>query len=93
MQIGHIAPENSGGMFLEPRLFSDYQINEIPAVVVRDTAISACPPGQSCWQVYPYDVVYGDVSLEYALQTVDKQGDSANIVAHRLLEQLRGNTQ
>jgi conjugal transfer pilus assembly protein TrbC len=81
--------ENNNGVIMDPRLFSDYQIIEVPAVVVRNTAIFLCKSDQSCWHVYPSDVVYGDVGLDYALQEIADQGDNTQEIAKRLLSQLR----
>lgn len=54
---------------LDPRLFVDYQITQVPAVVVRNRSLQ-CLPTQSCPTIYPYDVVYGDVPLDTALRTI-----------------------
>ncbi len=86
-QVHALLKEGSGGFILDPRLFEQYQINQVPAVIVRDTSAS-CLPNQSC--IYPYDVVYGDVSLEYALQTIAQQGENA-AVAQNLLQKMREN--
>ena len=37
--------DNKSGIVLDPRLFSDYQITAVPAVVVRNTRV-ACLPTQ-----------------------------------------------
>ncbi|HVV69611.1 MAG TPA: type-F conjugative transfer system pilin assembly protein TrbC [Gammaproteobacteria bacterium] len=86
-QIHGLLTEHSGWVILDPHLFDQYQINQVPAVVVRDTSTS-CSPDQSC--IYPYDIVYGNVNLEYALQTIAQRGDNIAI-AQTLLQKLREN--
>jgi conjugal transfer pilus assembly protein TrbC len=86
-RIHELLTERPGGFVLDPRLFEQYQINQVPAVVVRDTS-NSCLPSQSC--VYPYDVVYGNVSLEHALQTIAQRGDYATL-AQNLLQKMREN--
>jgi len=88
-QIAALIPNNQGGMVLEPRLFSDYQITQVPAVVVRNTAID-CPAAQSCPHIDPFDVVTGDIGLEAALTTIaDQSDDAASHIAHQELQRLR----
>ncbi len=87
-QIHGLLTEHSGGFMLDPRLFDQYQINQVPAVVVWDASAS-CSQAQSC--IHPYDVVYGNVSLEYALETIVKHGDNAAI-AKNLLQHMRETT-
>ena len=66
--------ESKNGMVLEPRLFADYQITQVPAVVVRNTAIT-CPMTQNCPHVYPFDVLMGDIGLEEALAVMAREND------------------
>ena len=89
-KIAALSTESKGGVVLEPRLFADYQITEVPAVVVRNTVI-ACAPTQNCPHAYPFDVVAGDVSLDAALSAVANQEDgSAREPARAALQLYRG---
>lgn len=74
----------SGGVLLDPRLFNQYHILQVPAVVVHQEKNRNCLPSQSCWRQENIDVVVGDVGLESALQTIADKGDNTQI-AQRLL--------
>lgn len=53
-----LAEDKAGGVDLNPIAFQEFKITQVPAVVVVDE------------NSHDYDVVYGNVSLEYALQTI-----------------------
>ena len=86
--VADLAPDNRGGVVLETRLFREYRIKQVPAVVVRRLNVQPCPANQSCWQEKNYDVVSGDVGLESALQQIADHGVTADI-AQSLLAQWR----
>lgn len=50
--------DQPGGLLIDPTLFKKYSIAQVPAVVVTS--------GNS------FDVVYGDVTLDYALESISK---------------------
>jgi conjugal transfer pilus assembly protein TrbC len=70
--------DNQGGVQIDPVLFRRFHIDRVPAVVVwRETN---CLPSQSCKE--SYDVVYGNVTLAFALQKiVDEQDDLSSVAA------------
>ncbi len=73
------------GVVLDPRLFTEYQITQVPAVLVRDRSVM-CLPTQTCLTTYPYDVVYGNVGLESALTVIaDQEDGAATTVAQKIL--------
>lgn len=89
-KIATLAADSQSGVVLEPRLFVDYHITHVPAVVVRNTTLT-CPSTQNCPHVYPFDVVTGDVGLDDALTTIADQPDSvtqnvARAALHKLGE-------
>lgn len=86
--VRELAPNNQGGVVLDTRLFRQYHIRQVPAVVVRKNNAQPCPTNQSCWENKDYDVVSGDVGLENALQQIVDQGVTAEI-AKRVLAQWR----
>lgn len=54
---------NQGGLEINPLVFREYHIAKVPAVVVVDESL------------HNFDIVYGNVSLEYALKIIaDKAG-------------------
>ena len=56
-----LADDKAGGVDLNPVAFQEYKITQVPAVVVMDESS------------HDYDVVYGNVSLDYALKTIAKK--------------------
>lgn len=90
-KLAEVAPDYKNSVVMDPRLFQVYQITTVPAVAVRNTSARACSPEESCWHLYPYNVVYGDVDLDYALQTIVNQGNNGGNIAERMLQQLRAN--
>jgi conjugal transfer pilus assembly protein TrbC len=85
-KIADLTRDNHGGVQLDPTLFQKFQIEQVPAVVVFKEA--SCLSSQSCLQ--DYDVVYGNVTLEYALQTIVDQHDALSPLASNAVHTLRG---
>ncbi len=83
--VAALSSEHQSGVVLDPRLFRQYHIQQVPTVVVvNPTALKPCLPNQSCWQPDTPDVVSGDIGLEAALRIVADRGDNA-VIAQRLL--------
>lgn len=80
-----LTQDNRGGVQIDPTAFQRFSIKQVPAVVV--TSGEACPDNQSCLD--HYDVVYGDVTLEYALQKIAKQQSAASKTAEAALLKLK----
>lgn len=79
--------KKKGGFEIDPPLFEKYHITGVPAVVVTTSAAS-CPPNESCLTP-PYDVVYGNVSLETSLTAITKYGDSGKTIASNVLQKMK----
>ncbi|HHS7962827.1 TPA: type-F conjugative transfer system pilin assembly protein TrbC, partial [Legionella pneumophila] len=76
------------GMQLDPILFKTFDIAMVPAVVyVKDTP--ACPANMDCKPV-SYDSLYGDVSLDYALEKMRGDEQSEDPVLDQMILRLRG---
>lgn len=84
-QMAELVKDNHGGLELDPTLFQQYHINKVPAVVVRKT--NACLPNQTCLD--NYHVIYGDVTLDYALNKIADQQDDISTLANAALQELR----
>ena len=69
-----LVPDNTGGLLLDPTLFQKFDIKQVPAVVISKP--SACSNEQSC--LPRFDVIYGDVTLDYALQQLQDKGNLAS---------------
>ena len=75
----------SDGVVIDPRLFKQYNINQVPAVVIRKSGNNTCLKTQSCWSQENFDVITGDIGLASALQEIAEHGDNASI-AQKLLQ-------
>lgn len=77
--VGELVEDQKGGVLIDPPLFKKYSITQVPAVVVREQDSNL------------FDVVYGDVTLDYALEKIVKMSsrtDSAQVVS--AISMLRG---
>jgi conjugal transfer pilus assembly protein TrbC len=86
-RMSDLTKDNHGGLQINPKLFEQFQIDKVPAVVV--TADTSCPSNISC--IAPFDVIYGDVTLAYALQKIADRNDAVSDIAKVELNQLRDN--
>jgi len=76
------------GMQLDPILFNAFAITAVPAVVyVKD--IPLCPANMNCKPV-DYDKLYGDVSLDYALEKLASNQFMNDPALHQMIFRLRG---
>lgn len=66
--VRELVKDQIGGLLIDPTVFKKYAINQVPAVVVVNNS--------------NFDVVYGDVSLDYALEKISKE---AQITERQLL--------
>lgn len=88
--IQKLSKKTGIGMQLDPILFKTFEISVVPAVVyVKD--IPDCPANMDCKPV-DYDILYGDVSLDYALEKmIGDEQSSKDPILHRMIQSLRGN--
>jgi conjugal transfer pilus assembly protein TrbC len=87
--VAALSNENQSGVVLDPRLFRQYHINQVPTVVVvHPTVLKPCLLNQSCWNPEVNDVIAGDIGLEAALRIMADRGDNA-VVAQQLLAEER----
>jgi conjugal transfer pilus assembly protein TrbC len=84
-KMAELAKDNHGGVQLDPTLFQRFHIEKVPAVVV--SLVQNCSPNQTCLD--DFDVIYGDVTAEYALTKISNQNDSVSKLAKAALLQLR----
>ena len=80
-KMAALAKDNHGGVQLDPTLFQRFHIEKVPAVVVSQA--KNCSPDQTC--VDDFDVIYGDVTAEYALTKIANQQDSVSKIAKEAL--------
>lgn len=84
-QMSQLINDNQNGVQLDPTLFKKFNIDKVPALVVREN--NTCLATQSC--IDKYDVIYGDVSMEYALNKIILKNDDLSNIAQNALQTLR----
>ncbi|MEO8402132.1 MAG: type-F conjugative transfer system pilin assembly protein TrbC [Gammaproteobacteria bacterium] len=85
-KISFLTKENHGGVQIDPTLFRKFQVNKVPAVVVFKEP--SCMTNMSC--TLDYDILFGDVTLSYALRKISNQQDSVSAIANEALTFLMG---
>ena len=65
-KIQHLSQQTDMGLQLDPILFQAFGITQVPAVVTVND-YHYCPQQMSCKEVF-FNKIYGDVTLDYALQ-------------------------
>ncbi|HGD2626298.1 TPA: type-F conjugative transfer system pilin assembly protein TrbC [Legionella pneumophila] len=86
--IKKLSEQSGTGMQLDPILFQTFHIKQVPAVVFAKD-IPECPATMDCKPV-DYDVVYGDVSLSYALGKINDAQSSDNAQLTAMIHSLEG---
>lgn len=88
LTIQRLSQTTGVGMQLDPILFKTFDIQVVPAVVViKDTP--ACPANMNCKPV-DYDSLYGDVSLDYALEKMRGDDSAEDSTLEGMILRLRG---
>lgn len=79
-----------GNVMVNPNAFTKYKIDSVPAVVLAKADASAELDNQGCALPDTYAAVFGDVSLDYALEEIGKGDPSMLALVERYTRQLRG---
>jgi conjugal transfer pilus assembly protein TrbC len=76
---------------IDPGLFKRFGVSQVPTVVLARDAGDSRTCGKECDPINTFSSVSGDVSLDYALEYISRQGDAnfAQLAAGRL-KRLRG---
>jgi conjugal transfer pilus assembly protein TrbC len=82
--VKQVIGDQQGGIIIDPRLFQQYHITQVPVVVIHPKNNHVCLQNQSCWHQENFDVVVGDVGLENSLKTIADRGDNTQ-TAQKLL--------
>lgn len=72
------------GLALDPLWFEQFNITQVPALVITQR-IASCEPQTICPN-QPFDVVYGNVSIEKGLELLSEKGELKQL-AKTILEQ------
>jgi type-F conjugative transfer system pilin assembly protein TrbC len=78
--------DNGGEVSLHPDLFERYGIKKVPAMVIAPEAQAGCDD-DACRE---FAVIYGDVSLDYALERLVERKDAIGAIARARLAKLSG---
>lgn len=84
-KVSEFTHDNKGGVQIDPNLFRRFHIDRVPAVVVSKN--ESCLPTQTCMD--EFDVIYGDVTLSYALKKIAVRNDALSPIALNALTKLR----
>ena len=77
-----------GGFAIDPTLFERFDIQQVPTFVLTDTPAPRCTDA-GCDDV-SYARLSGDTTLEYALQTMQREAPAMKASASKLLSRIRG---
>lgn len=77
------------GLVIDPRVFQQFHIDRVPAVIVAQEPVQPCENGLECERPeVPFDVVRGNISLEQSLKLLASRGEASPGVARQALERL-----
>ena len=74
--VNELIQDNKGGLLIDPTLFKKHAIIQVPAVVLLDED--------------NFDVVYGNVTLDYALEKINKSRGGERKDLLEAIKKLRG---
>lgn len=72
-RMSKLTQDNHGGLQLDPTVFHDFHIDKVPAMVVNNG--------------HDFDVIYGNVTLPFALKKVADKNDAVSIIAENSLKE------
>lgn len=91
-KIHNVIQRRNGGFSIDPIAFEKLHIRKVPAIVLFNQAGLICLNTQNCIpDPSDYDILYGNVTLDYALSQFANGDDAISTDAKKLLEQLRDN--
>lgn len=76
--------DKGGEVFMHPDLFERYGIKKVPAMVIAPDAQAGCTD-DACRE---FAVIYGDVSLDYALEQLTDRKDTIGSIARARLARI-----
>jgi conjugal transfer pilus assembly protein TrbC len=90
--LGKVAldQEQMGSVGIDPRLFRAFNVTAVPTYVVASTDFDLCDGFDCQTQVPPHDRLSGNVTADFALETIVRGGGAAARMASQYLARLKG---
>jgi conjugal transfer pilus assembly protein TrbC len=85
--------EQMGSVGIDPRLFRAFNVTAVPTYVVASTDFDLCDGFDCQTQVPPHDRLSGNVTADFALETIARGGGPAARMASQYLAKLKGTDQ
>ncbi|MBA4044003.1 MAG: type-F conjugative transfer system pilin assembly protein TrbC [Erythrobacter sp.] len=82
--------EQMGSVGIDPRLFRAFNVTAVPTYVVASTDFDLCDGFDCQTQVPPHDRLSGNVTADFALETIARGGGPAARMASQYLAKLKG---
>jgi conjugal transfer pilus assembly protein TrbC len=82
--------EQMGSVGIDPRLFRAFNVTAVPTYVVASTDFDVCDGFDCQTQVPPHDRLSGNVTADFALETIARGGGPAARMASQYLARLKG---
>ena len=82
--------EKMGSVGIDPRLFRAFNVTAVPTYVVASTDFDLCDGFDCQTQVPPHDRLSGNVTADFALETIARGGGPAARMASQYLARLKG---
>ncbi len=79
------------GLVIDPRVFRQFHIERVPAVIAAPQEVTPCGSGFDCDRAeVRFDVVRGNISLKAALKLLADRGQAAPAAARQALSRMEG---
>lgn len=89
-KVQKLIGKTGGGLEVDPTLFRRFHIKKVPAVVVVNGHAPPCFNVSGCpFDTPPYDVIYGNVTLQRALMEIGNKGKASQQKANLILTHMR----
>ncbi|MET4131963.1 conjugal transfer pilus assembly protein TrbC [Porphyrobacter sp. MBR-155] len=79
-----------GSVGIDPRLFRAFNVTAVPTYVVASTDFDLCDGFDCQTQIPPHDRLSGNVTADFALETIARGGGPAARIAAQYLARLKG---
>jgi len=85
-----LAQDQLGSVGIDPRLFRAFNVTAVPTYIVASTDFDLCDGFDCQTQIPPHDRLSGNVTADFALETIARGGGPAARIASQHLVRLKG---